>query len=128
MRPGNEESEREIDDRSDNNETGSDTDNDPDMGSDTLIHNETPMTSGSPTLVYLANLTKITAGNQDPNTENLFQQLLIQHTRMQQQNETLMTQMIRRLSSSDGTSPRRDPLTNYGHKLPVPRMEQGYVF
>ena len=94
-RPGNEESEQEIDDRSDNNKIGSDTDNDPDMGSDTLIHNETPMTSGSPTLVYLANLTKITAGNQDPNTENLFQQLLIQHTRMQQQNKTLMTQMIR---------------------------------
>ena len=31
-RPGNEESEQEIDDRSDNNETGSDTDNNPDMG------------------------------------------------------------------------------------------------
>ena len=120
-RPGNEESEREIDDRSDNNKTGSDTDNDLDMGSDTLIHNETLMTSGSPTLVYLANLTKITAGNQDPNTENLFQQLLIQHTRRQQQNETLMTQMIQKLLSSDGTSPRRDPLTNYGHKLPVPK-------
>ena len=87
-------SEQEIDDRIDNNEIGSDTDNNPDMGLDTLILNETLMTSGSPTLVYLANLTKITAGNQDPNTENLFQQLLIQHTRMQQQNKTLMTQMI----------------------------------
>ena len=115
-RPGNEESEQEIYNRSDNNETGSDTDNNADMGSDTVIHNETPMRSGSPTLVYLANLTKITAGNQDPNTENLFQQLLVQHTRMQQHNETLMTQMIQRLSSSDRTSPRRDPLTNYGHK------------
>ena len=90
------------------------------MGSDTLIHNETPMTSGSLTPVYLANLTKMTAGNQDPNMVNLFQQFLIQHTRMQQQKETLRTQMIPRLSSSDGTSPRRDPLTNYGHKLPVP--------
>ena len=40
---GNDESEREIDNRSDNNKTGSDTDNNPDVGSDTLIHNETPM-------------------------------------------------------------------------------------
>ena len=42
------------------------------MGSDTLIHNESTMTSGSPTLVYLANLTKIRAGNQDPNMEKPF--------------------------------------------------------
>ena len=83
-RPGNEESEQEIDDRSDNNETGSDMDNNPDMGSDTLIYNETLMTSGSPTPADLANLTKTIAGNQDINMANLFQQLLIQQTRMQQ--------------------------------------------
>ena len=79
-RPGNEESEREIDDRSDNNETGSDMDNYPDMGLDTLIHNETPMTSGSSTPIDPTNPTNMTAGNPDPSMVKLFQQLLIQQT------------------------------------------------
>ena len=47
---------------------------------------------------------------------------------MQQQNETLMNQMIQRLSSSDGTSPRRDPLINYGHKFPVPEWNRDMSF
>ena len=64
----------------------------------------------------------------DPSMMNLFQQLLLQHTQMQQQNKTLMTQMIRRMSNSEGTSPRMNPPANYGYKLPVPEWNQDMSF
>ena len=121
---GNKESERE------NKEKGSNTDNDSDTDLDTSVHadHETPRILGSSTPIDPAKLTNTTAGNQGPSTENLFEQLLIQHKQMQQQNKTLMTQMIRRLSSLEGTSPRMDPPANYRYKLSVPKwiMEMSF--
>ena len=71
---GNKESEREIDNRNEGNKTGSNTDNSLDTELDTSVHagHETPMTSGSSTPTDYANLTSMTAGNQDPSTVNLF--------------------------------------------------------
>ena len=83
------------------------------MDLDTPVHpdSETLRTSGSSTPTDPANRT---AENQDPSTGNLFQQLLIQYIQMQIRNDTIMTQMIRRLSNSEGTSPIRihSPIIN----------------
>ena len=106
------ESERE------NNRTGSNTDTDLYMDLDIPVNAdyETLRTSGSSTPTDPANTT---AENQDLSKGNLFQQFLIQQAWMQQQNETIMTQMIRRLSNSEGTSPIR---------IDSPIMDKKYQF
>ena len=97
------------------------------MDLDTPVHpdSETLRTSGSSTPTDPANRT---AENQDPSTGNLFQQLLIQYIQMQIRNDTIMTQMIRRLLNLEGTSLIKDPIVNYGHKIPVPKWIRDMSF
>ena len=97
------------------------------MDLDTPVHpdSETLRTSGSSTPTDPANRT---AENQDPSTGNLFQQLLIQYIQMQIRNDTIMTQMIRRWSNLEETSPIKDPLVNYGHKTPIPEWNRDMSF
>merc|ERR1711994_154525 len=64
------------------------------------------------------------AGGMDPNTANLFQQLLMQQNQMQQQNQTFMTQMFQTLSGSGGMNPPAD----HGYELPVPEWNQDMSF
>ena len=112
--PVNKNIEGEQDGRNKDNEAEPNTDNDTDTELDITVHtgHGTPVTSETSTPVAPTNPLNMAAGSLDPNTVNLFQQLLMQHNQMQQQNQTLMMQMLQRMSSSEGTSPRMNPSAN----------------